>query len=105
VSIAMMVVPVMMIRAGVIDFGRVRIDRGGVRVGSTAIEFAEIERCEVEGRRAVALLRGGRRMRLFTGTRAQASWLVRTLEAARAARGAPVPLPPARLLSRRALTS
>jgi hypothetical protein len=100
VSIAMMVVPVMMIRAGVVDFGRLRIDRDGVRVGGTTIALAEIERCEVEGRRAVAVLHGGRRVRLFTGTRAQASWLVRTVEAARAARGAPVPLPPARLLTR-----
>jgi hypothetical protein len=98
-AVAMMVIPVVMIRAGVLDAGRVAIDREGVRAGGLTIAFAELERCELEERRVIAVLHGGRRVRLFTGTRAQARWLVRTIEAAREARSAPMPLPTARLLT------
>jgi hypothetical protein len=99
VAMAMIVVPVAMIRAGVLDAGRVAIDRDGVRAGSQQIRFDDLERCELEGRRVIAVLHGGRRVRLFTGTRTQARWLVRTIEAAREARRAPMPLPAARLLT------
>jgi hypothetical protein len=99
VAMAMIVVPVAMIRAGVLDAGRVAIDRDGVRAGSQRIPFDDLERCELEGRRVIAVLHGGRRVRLFTGTRAQARWPVRTIEAARETRGAPMPLPAARLLT------
>jgi hypothetical protein len=98
-AVAMMAIPIMMIRAGVLDAGRIAIDRDGVRASGVSIPFDDLERCELEHRRVIAVLHGGRRVRLFTGTRAQARWLVRTIETARQARGAPMPLPSARLLT------
>jgi hypothetical protein len=98
-SIGLMVVPVALLRAGLFDAQRIEIDRDGIRARGRSIPFDDLERCELEARRVIAILRSGHRVHLFTGTRAQATWLVHTVEAAREARSAPMPLPRARVVS------
>jgi hypothetical protein len=98
-AIACMAVPVAFLRNGTLDRFRLAIGRGGISAGQTLIPFDTIERCELEGGRVFLALHDGRKLQLFAGNRAQAAWIARTIDAARATDGAPMPLPTARLLT------